>query len=465
MTSAAKVYIGGVIGAGGLIFAGCMANWSGSDLLQCSVYLVLATLASVAKLRLPGLDGTYSLGSLFVLYGVVHFGLPETLLASCAGVAAGSLFNTKRPSSLVQVLFNIGNVSISVSTCFVVARIWLASGMLQYQPAVIAAAACVYFIVNTVLVSGVLSLLTGKRLREVCSEWYVWSFPYYLIGIALVALLPTAGRVLPGEAWLVLLPLVYLPHFFLGLMQWRSPSSVGGDRPDTSLPRSAKRYVMCVTTFGAILLLAAIFHWESQIPARFVCYLALTVVASMLKIRLPKLEGTISPAFVLVLVAIAQLSLAETTVVAALGGAVQVLWRPARRPILAQVVFNPASLALSAALAHVLSRTALNAWLGESIVGVLVVSTLVMYGANTLMAAAVYALANRKPLTSMWQNWSFWSFPYYMVGAAVCGAMTAICKTAGWSPSLLLLSPMALLYISYRAQVRCAVHRSLQTTS
>ena len=56
------------------------------------------------KLRLPRLDGTYSLGFLFLLYGVAHFSLPETLLAVCAGAVAGSLLNTKNRSSAVQVL-------------------------------------------------------------------------------------------------------------------------------------------------------------------------------------------------------------------------------------------------------------------------------------------------------------------------------------------------------------------------
>ena len=86
--------------------------------------------------------------------------------------------------------------------------------------------------------------------------------------------------------------------------------------------------------FSAIILLAsAVVYWESESAPRFISYLALAVAASTLKIRLPHLQGTITPAFVLVLLAIAQLSLAETVVVAALGGAVQVLWRPARRPM------------------------------------------------------------------------------------------------------------------------------------
>ena len=118
MTNATKVYIGSVIAAGGLVLAVSLANGPSLDPRGWAIYLVLAVLASVVKLRLPGLDGTYWLGFLFVLYGVAHLGLSETLFAACAGAVASSLLKTKKSSSLVQVLFNIGNAAISVSTCF-----------------------------------------------------------------------------------------------------------------------------------------------------------------------------------------------------------------------------------------------------------------------------------------------------------------------------------------------------------
>jgi hypothetical protein len=465
MTKAAKTYISCVIAAGGLVLAVSLANWPLRDPLALVIYCVLAVAASLVKLRLPGMEGTYSLGFLFVLYGVAHLGLTETILAGCAGAVAGSLLNTTKRSSLVQVLFNIGNVAVSVGACFLVARVWLAPGMTRYLPAVIAAAACVYFLVNTVLVSGVLSLLQGKPLAAVCGQWYVWSFPYYLIGVALVGLVPSSGRTVSGEAWLILLPLVYLVHFFLGLAEWRSSALARGDRPRASLPPGARMYVIGVVAAGVILLTAAMLQWESKIPARFLSYLVLAVVASTLKIRLPGLQETITPAFVLLLVAIAHLAFAETVIMAALCGAMQVLWRPARRPMLAQVVFNPATLALSAAFAFGVSRIALEPWLGDSVVGLLATSTIVLYCSNTVITAMVIALAAGRPLSSIWRLSYFWSLPYYLVGAAMAGVMTSISRTAGWAPSLLVLPLMGLVYVSFRVQVRQAIGRTAQAAT
>ena len=64
------------------------------------------------------------------------------------------------------------------------------------------------------------------------------------------------------------------------------------------------------------------------------------------------MAGTISLGFVVLLVSIIELSLAETAMLCAVMGAVQSLWKAARRPALHQVVFNMSTLVVSASLAH-----------------------------------------------------------------------------------------------------------------
>jgi hypothetical protein len=453
MGLAAKTYIYGVIGAGGLVLLWSLAGLSPTHPWLWTIFTVLAVLASLVKLRLPGMDATFSFSFLFVLYGVAHFSLAETLIAGCAGSVAQCLLNANRRSSLIQVLFNAANVALSVGACFVIGRVWLAAGIEHYLPAVIAVVACAYFVVNTVIVSGVLSLLQSKPLAEVCGQWYVWSFPYYLIGVTLVGLIPAPRHTVSAEAWLILLPMVYLVHFFLGLANGHASSAAIGNEPNASLPRAAQMYLAGLLTAGTMLLTCSVLGWQSQNITRFLIYLALAAVTSTFKIKLPHLGGTITPTFVLLLVAIAQLSFTETAVMAALVGLVQVLWRPARRPMPAQVMFNPACLALSASFAWFLSRFVLDPWLGHSVISLLVVSTLVLYGSNTVIVAAMMALAEGKSLSGIWKICYFWSLPYYLVGAAAAGIMTAVSRTADWPPSLLVLPLMVLVYFSYRVQL------------
>jgi hypothetical protein len=460
MGRGAKAYISTVIGAGALVLAYALSTWPSAVPGPWIIYTALAVLASVVKLRLPGMSGTYSLSFLCLLYGVAHFSLPEVLLAGCAGAVAQSLLNAKTRPNLIQVFFNAANVVVSVAASFVIARIWLAASISHYLPAVMALVACAYFVINTVVVSGILSLLHGKPLVEACSQWYVWSFPYYLVGVTLVGLAPAPGQKASGEAWLILLPALYLVHFFLGLADWHVSSAAAGSQPDRPLLKAARLYLAGVVTAGAIVLACAVLEWDTQNPVRFAFYLALAVLASTFKIRLPYVEGTLSPAFVLLLAAIAQLSLAETVVMAGVVGVVQVLWRSARRPMLAQVVFNPGCLILSAMLAWVLSRVLLDPLPDHSVIGVLLVSTLVLYGANTVIVAVMLALLAGKPLSGVWQICYFWSFPYYLAGATAAGIMTAITRTADWPTSLLVLPLMALLFLTYRLQVSQAVARN-----
>ena len=159
MPKSAKLYIFGVIVTGVALFAGSLTSWPPPQLLSWSLYLALALAASLVKLRLPGLTGTYSLNFLFLLYGIVRFSLPEVLIVGCAAALVQSVCNTKKRSTLLQVMFNMANLIVSVSVCFVAGHAVLSSGMGQFRPAAIALLAFVYFVVNTVLVSGVLSLL------------------------------------------------------------------------------------------------------------------------------------------------------------------------------------------------------------------------------------------------------------------------------------------------------------------
>jgi len=67
--------------------------------------------------------------------------------------------------------------------------------------------------------------------------------------------------------------------------------------------------------------------------------------------------------------------------------------------------------------------------------------------ANTLLISAVVSLVESKPLSSTWRQCHLWSFPYYLVGAAVAGLVLSLDHSAGWQVSLL---PLPLLYLVYR---------------
>jgi hypothetical protein len=453
MPTKARLYIVAVVVAGAAPFAAALMNGFSPQLSVWVPYLVLAIVASLIKLRLPGVKGTYSLSSLCLLLGFGRFTLAEILVVAWAGAVVQSVCNTKDRPTIVQVLFNMANLTLSISVCFLVLRVLSTWGLDTYRPAVMALVACAYFVINTVVVSGILSLLNGKPLAEVCQEWYVWSFPYYLVGAALVGLIPLRSQPLRAEAWLVVLPLSCLIHFFFGLQRLHPSAGVNPGTTTESLPKRAMWYVLGVLGAGLILLFWSALQWQSQDSLRFVCYLALAVAAATLKVRLPGMRSTISVNFVLLLVAITTLSLAEAVLMAAVVGIIQCVWKPKKPPTAIRTLFNGACLSLSTAIAYMVCNWAARAWLSDSLVGVVVLATLVLYTCNTVMVAAVLCLVECRPLFNIWRNCCFWSFPYYLVGAAAAGLMTATCRIAGWQTSLLVLPMTGLIYLTYRLHV------------
>lgn len=455
MSTKTKFYIYAIVAAGAAVLGGTLWHANSSDPLRYLVYLALAILASTLKLKLPGITGTYSLNFLFLLAGIQYFTLAETLVAGCAAGLVQTLFHAGKRPMLQQVLFNMANLVLSIAVSFGLARQVLAGHGIP-APAALAGVAFLYFVVNTGLVSGVLAMLQDQPLRKTWEQWYEWSLPYYLAGAVLVGLLPVSGH-LPGpEALLVLVPLLYLVHFFYGLSSG-ARAAIPAPAPASSDPAPWSMAVkICIATVVAsgfgIMILAA-FHFQVHEPGRFLVYLAAAAVASALKIRLPGMTGTMSLGFVLTLAAIADLGFAEAVLVGGVTALVQCLWRTRQRPQAVQVLYSVGALALSTALAFAVCRVAFPGVLSHSVIGIALLGTVLLYGSNTALISTVLGLIERKPLRAMWQSCYFWSFPYYLVGAAAVSVMLASSQAAGWEPALLVLPITVLVYISYRMHV------------
>src|SRR5262245_22657612 len=176
------------------------------------------------------------------------------------------------------------------------------------------------------------------------------------------------------------------------------------------MPATAKLYISSVITVG-FALLAACLVFEREFPnlPRYVSYLALACVGSTLKIKLPKIRGTMSISFVFVLIGVAELTAAETIGLGCLTALTQSFWRPKKRPTLVQSLFNVSTLVTSIAMAFGVSR-ALN--LGRNLPVQLAVAVCTFFVLNTGMVSLVLALIEEQPLRKIWRQCYLWSFPY-----------------------------------------------------
>jgi diguanylate cyclase (GGDEF)-like protein/putative nucleotidyltransferase with HDIG domain len=144
-----------------------------------------------------------------------------------------------------------------------------------------------------------------------------------------------------------------------------------------------------------------------------------------------------------------ELSLPETLVIGCTATLVQSVWQARNKLDPFKVVFNVLGMMANASALCYATYHRLDAVMPAKPV-LLMVAALVFFLANTLPVSVVIALTEKKSARKVWSECYFWSFPYYMVGAAAVGLVGVINRRAGWQTSLLVLPLIYWVYRSYR---------------
>jgi diguanylate cyclase (GGDEF)-like protein/putative nucleotidyltransferase with HDIG domain len=211
---------------------------------------------------------------------------------------------------------------------------------------------------------------------------------------------------------------------------------------------SAKAFIGLVVALGTGVLLDAALNPTSRNIAQFICYLLIAILAARLKVHLPGITGTMSVNFLFILLGVLELSLTETLILGSAAIVVQCFYRDRPSPI--QVTFNLCASAFATAVAYDVYHLAVGeAWFRSRPL-LLGVAASTYFFANTASIAAVISLTERKTLKKTWVDCYFWSFPYYLVGAAFAGMLGWFNRSFGWETSLLVVPVIYLIYRSYR---------------
>jgi diguanylate cyclase (GGDEF)-like protein/putative nucleotidyltransferase with HDIG domain len=214
------------------------------------------------------------------------------------------------------------------------------------------------------------------------------------------------------------------------------------------LSLSAKLFVSVTVLAGLATLVYGGVHQSSKNIAEFICYLGIAILASRLKVNLPGITGTLSVNFLFILIGVLELSFTETVILGAISMIAQCLYP--ERPKAIQLTFNVCAGAVSTALAYEVYHQPLANTLVGSRPILLGLAATVYFIANAGSIAMVISLTERRPLIRILVDCYFWSFPYYLVGAGVAGAVAWLNERFNWETSLLLLPAVYLIYRSYR---------------
>lgn len=208
---------------------------------------------------------------------------------------------------------------------------------------------------------------------------------------------------------------------------------------------NARIYIAVVIALGAAALGQGLFVWVPRDVPHFLCYLALAIPASCLKVSLPRITGTMSVLFIFLLAGIVELGLPETLVMGVVCVTVQSFWHARSRPRAVHVLFSVATLAITITATHLVYGTL--QFLSSPFR--LAITASVYFVVNTFPIAMVIALTERKSLREVWSGCYFWCFPYYLVGAAIVSAFSSANRMLDWRAGVLILPVMYVVYRSY----------------
>ncbi len=209
MPRKAQYFIWLMTAAGMAVFGLSLRHAHSDDVPRYVAYLVISLLASGMKVKLPGVDGTMTVNFFFVILAAVELSLPEAMLLACSSTLVQCYWKAKRRPDATKVLFNVfGNsapaIFLACSTFH-----YLDGVMHHTMPLRIICAASIYFLANTVPIAFVIALTEEKTFRQVWSECYFWSFPSYIMGAVLIAIVNVIERYIGWQMSLLIVPAIY----------------------------------------------------------------------------------------------------------------------------------------------------------------------------------------------------------------------------------------------------------------
>ena len=231
------------------------------------------------------------------------------------------------------------------------------------------------------------------------------------------------------------------------------------------MPSLAKAYVALIAAFATAALVVVASRWNPENLGHFVLFFALAMVASAMKIRLPGFKTTISTNFVFILIGIAMFSFGETVLIGLGGALVQSLWKTQTRPKPVQVLFNAACLTVCTAAAFWTSHDVLALLGMNSLAAMMVLGACVYVVLNTGLVSLVISLAEGRPLREHWSSCYEWTFPYFLVGAAVAGLASAAGHGTNLGLTLLVVPVMYFVYLYYKMHIVSAVLENISSVS
>ncbi|MBV8818014.1 MAG: HD domain-containing protein, partial [Acidobacteriaceae bacterium] len=212
MSQIAKLYSTLIIIVGACVLCTQLPVWQSQDNVRYLFYLLLAVGSHRLRVSVPAISGGIYLFYAYVLYGVIAFTQPETLVMGCLATLLASIAQQPGRIRLPFLIFNICNMATAVFCVFALYHSRILTLAHLETPLALLLSGTVFFAMNTFSVAAVVSLTEGASLLKIWRTNYFWSFPYYLIAAALAGVVDIINRSIGWQTGLLVVPVAYLGY-------------------------------------------------------------------------------------------------------------------------------------------------------------------------------------------------------------------------------------------------------------
>ncbi|MGO9306166.1 MAG: hypothetical protein ACLP3R_21110 [Candidatus Korobacteraceae bacterium] len=225
-----------------------------------------------------------------------------------------------------------------------------------------------------------------------------------------------------------------------------------------TLPKQAKVMIGMVAVASLCPLSLGVINWHMPAWPQFALLLTAAALTSRLKVKLPGMTSTMSGNLPVILLAVTQLGLFASLLVAVTAAVAQSFGSGKQvKPV--QFLFNTCTLMNASALAYAVYHSHLLAGFGNGTALALVAASAVYFLANTAPVAGIIGLTESNSPFAIWHKVFLWSFPNYVMGAG----LSAIASLFGTGAGMVTVGALMLVLFGVYKSYEMFVAQTEQT--
>jgi hypothetical protein len=219
-----------------------------------------------------------------------------------------------------------------------------------------------------------------------------------------------------------------------------------------NLPIKAKVMIGMVAVASLCALSFGVVRWQSQAWPQLVLLLAAAAISSRFKVKLPGMTSSMSGNLPVILLAVTQLGLFASLLVA-ITAAIAQSYSGGNKAKSIQFVFNSCTLLNAAGLAYLAFHSRIFGARASAHTMDLLLAAVTYFLANTAPVASIIGLTEGGNPFVLWHKVFLWSLPNYVIGAGLTAIVSAFTTVTGLATMAALTVVLFAVYQSYKLYV------------